>query len=66
MNKWAYMAQYQHDSLKFFFSAVPFGNEKLVMGVLGKHGRRLDTYAELKVDQSDQTEAMLGFKTKFG
>ena len=25
----------------------------------------MDTYAELKIDQSDQTEAMVGFKTRF-
>jgi len=45
--------------------AVPFAPEKLVFGLVGRHGRRLDTYAEFKVDQSDQTEALLGFKSKF-
>ena len=35
------------------------------MGLSGKHGRRLETYAELKVDNADATEAMVGFKTKF-
>lgn len=36
-----------------------------MFGVAGKHGKRLDTYAEFKIDQSDQTEAMFGCKTKF-
>jgi len=53
MNKFAYVGSYQWDRLKFFAQAIPFGPEKLVMGVSGKHGKRLDTYAELKVDQSD-------------
>ena len=65
MNKWAYVGQYQWEKLKFFFQAIPFGPEKFVCGVQGKHGRRLDTYAELKIDQSDETEAMVGFKTRF-
>ena len=65
MNKWAYTGQYQYDKLKLFLSAIPFGPEKLVFGVAGKHGKRLDTYAEFKIDQSDQTEAMVGFKSKF-
>ena len=65
MNKWAYVGQYQYDRLKFFFQAIPFGPEKLVLGVQGKHGKRLDTYAELKVDNTDSTEALVGFKTKF-
>ena len=59
------MGQYQYDKLKFFFQAIPFGQDKLVMGVSGKHGKRLDTYAELKVDNKDSTEAIVGFKTKF-
>lgn len=50
LNKWAYTGQYQYDRLKFFFSAIPFGPEKLVFGVAGKHGKRLDTYAEFKID----------------
>lgn len=53
MNKWAYVGQYQWEKLKFFFQAIPFGPEKFVCGVQGKHGKRLDTYAELKIDQSD-------------
>ena len=65
MTKWAYVAQYQMDKIKFFMQAIPFGPEKLVFGLQGKHGKRLDTYAEFKFDQSDQTEAMVGFKTKF-
>ncbi len=36
-----------------------------MLGVQGKHGKRLDTYAELKVDNTDNTEATIGFKTKF-
>ena len=36
-----------------------------MLGMVGRHGKRLDTYAELKIDQSDKTEAMVGFKTKF-
>jgi len=43
----------------------PFGPEKFVMGVLGRHGKRLDTYAEIKFDPSNKTESMVGFKTKF-
>ena len=35
------------------------------MGVLGRHGKRLDTYAEIKFDPSNKTESMVGFKTKF-
>lgn len=65
LNKFAYVGSYNYDKLKFFFQAIPFGPEKMVMGVHGRHGKRLDTYAELKVDQSDQTEALIGFKSKF-
>ena len=65
LNKWAYVASYQWDKLKFFAQAIPFGPEKFVMGVSGKHGKRLDTYAEFKVDNSDQTEAMMGAKARF-
>jgi len=65
MMSWGYIGSYQWDRLKFFAQAVPFGPEKFVMGVLGKHGKRLDTYAELKVDPSDKSEACVGFKTKF-
>ena len=36
------------------------------MGAQGRHGKRLDTYAEFKIDQNDQTDATFGFKTKFG
>lgn len=64
-NKWAYVAQYQYEKLKFFMQAIPFGNEKFVFGIQGRHGKRLDTYCEFKVDQADQTEALIGFKTKF-
>eukprot|EP00354_Favella_ehrenbergii_P011467 CAMPEP_0170461884 /NCGR_PEP_ID=MMETSP0123-20130129/7613_1 /TAXON_ID=182087 /ORGANISM="Favella ehrenbergii, Strain Fehren 1" /LENGTH=83 /DNA_ID=CAMNT_0010726997 /DNA_START=792 /DNA_END=1043 /DNA_ORIENTATION=- len=44
---------------------MPFAPEKLVLGMVGRHGKRLDTYAEFKIDQSDKTEALVGFKTKF-
>lgn len=38
------------DKIKFFMQAIPFGPEKLVFGLQGKHGKRLDTYAEFKFD----------------
>ena len=44
---------------------IPFGPELFVLGVLGRHGKRLDSYAELKMDPSMNTETLLGFKTKF-
>jgi len=31
----------------------------------GRHGKRLDTYAEFKIDQTDKSSALIGFKTKF-
>lgn len=62
---WQYVAQYQHEHLKFYGQVMPFGPEKLVLGVFGKQGKRLDTSAEFKVDQNDQTEATLGFRAKF-
>ena len=44
---------------------MPMGPEKFLMGVHGRHGRRLDTYAEFKLDNTDKTETMLGAKLKF-
>ena len=44
---------------------MPMGPEKFVLGVLGRHGRRLDTYAEFKLDNTDKTETMVGAKVKF-
>ena len=36
------------------------------MSMVGRHGKRLDTYAEFTIGQSDTaTAAMIGFKTKF-
>ena len=65
MKQWSYVGTYQMKKLKFFAQAIPFGPEKVVLGVHGRHGKRLDTYAELKIDQADKTETMVGFKTKF-
>ena len=65
-NMWAYVAQYQMDKLKLFMQAMPFGPEKLILGVQGKHGRHLDTYAEFKLDPRDASEAQFGFKTRIG
>jgi len=52
MNQWGYIGQYQYNKLKFFAQMQPFGPELFVMGVLGRHGKRLDTYAEIKFDPS--------------
>jgi hypothetical protein len=65
MNKYAYVGSYRWDRLKFFAQAIPFGPEKFVCGVSGKHGKRLETYAELKVANDDKTEALVGFKSRF-
>lgn len=44
---------------------MPIGPEKFVLGVHGRHGKRLDTYAEFKIDNTDRSETLIGFKTKF-
>jgi len=63
---WAYVGTYDWEKFKFFVSSNPFAPERLMMSMTGRHGKRLDTYAEFKIGQSDTaTEAMVGFKTKF-
>ena len=62
---WSYVGTYQMNKLKFFGQIMPMGPEKVVFGVHGRHGKRLDTFAEFKLDNHDKTEAMLGFKCKF-
>jgi len=64
-NSWAYVGQYEWDKFKVNWCMNPFAPEKLVVGLVGLHGKRLNTYAEFKVDQTDKTEVLLGFKTKF-
>lgn len=50
MMGWGYVGTYQWERLKLFAQWMPFGPEKVVLGILGKHGKRLDTYAEFKID----------------
>lgn len=65
MKVWGYNATYQMDKLKFFAQVMQVGPEKFVFGVHGRHGKRLDTYAEFKIDNTDRSETTLGFKTRF-
>ena len=65
MMAWCYMGQYQHKKLKFYAQYAPITPEKFICGVVGKHGKRLDTFAEFKIDQNDKTETCLGYKTRF-
>ena len=65
MKMWSYNGTYQMGKLKFFAQFMPMGPEKVVLGVVGRHGKRLDTYAEFKIDNTDKTETTVGFKTKF-
>ena len=46
--------------------ANPFAPERLMLSMVGRHGKRLDTYAEFMIGQSDAVSAgTIGFKTKF-
>jgi len=53
------------DKVKFFMQSSPLAPEKLLMGVQGKHGKRLDTYAHLTFNQQNVSDALVGFKTRF-
>ena len=67
MKMWAFLGTYQMKKLKFFAQYNPGSPQadKILFGVHGRHGKRLESFAEIKIDQSDKTETSIGFKTKF-